>query len=180
MGSALPAATFRTCITSFLRHTRLAVPPAAGQDVIVLMDSRWQEVLSPPKPTKALQAGISYFPVFKPFHPGGLTDVEQVLDHNTALCGLVIPSMLSYGLIMGELQMLSASLSLCCPHFQLFRQLWMNQKTKHKREKIILENPFLDLVNAPRDCRNIQVQSNRKVWKFYFKGLYYPHLEQIV
>lgn len=85
--------------------------------------------------------------------------------------------MLSYGLIVGELQMLPASLSLCCPYSQLFRQLCMNQKTKHKREKIILENPFLDLVNASIDCRNIQVQSNKKPWKFYFKGLYYPCLE---
>lgn len=54
--SALPTATFRTCITSFLMHTRHAVSLAAGQDVIVLMDSCWQEVLFPPIPTESSQS----------------------------------------------------------------------------------------------------------------------------
>lgn len=59
---ALPTATFRTCISSFLMHTRHAAAPAAGQDVIVLMDSCWQEVLSPPKPTESSQSWNLIFP----------------------------------------------------------------------------------------------------------------------
>lgn len=103
-----------------------ACAPPAGQDVIVLMDSCWQEVLSPPKATESSPSWNLILPslqILPSWRPCG-TSTRPTLGSHAQLW-----------IDWGELQMLSASLSLGCPHFQLFRQLWMNQKTKHKREK---------------------------------------------
>lgn len=46
----------------------------------------------------------------------------------------------------------------------------MNQKTKHKREKIILENTFLDLVNASKRGSFILKDFIILIWNKYFKS----------
>lgn len=111
------------------------------------------------------------------FSNPSILEASQMLRKQQNLHGPLWPCdpLLSYGLIVWELK--------CSQHLWVYAVHISNhlgRKQSIKEKKIILENPFLNLVNASRDCKNIQVQSNRKVWKFYFKGFYYLHLEQIV
>lgn len=152
--------------------TRHSAPPA-GRMLLFSWTRAAKKSSLHPNPQKALQVGISHSPVCK----SSILEVCRCGRSPRPQHQLCDPK-LSHGLAGGNSKCFQ-HLWAWAVHISSYLGNFGWTRKQNIKEKIILESPFLDLANASRDSRNIQVQSKRKAWKFYFKGLYYPHLEQI-